>query len=76
MLSLIDEYMKLKLFFHIWFYYEKYKRKSNLYILKLFNIYIKKLNKENKSNVKYKNKLLTLNYFILFYFSFICYGLL
>ena len=47
------------MFFYVWLYYEKYERKldiiKNLSILKLFNLYIKKIkNKLNKFELEYK----------------------
>ena len=54
-------------------YYEKYKRKSNiikihknLYIFKLFNIYIIKRNKLNEFEKLDKNDLLNLNLVFIF----------
>ena len=38
----------------------------NLYILKLFNLGIEKLNKSNDFHVKYENNLLILNVFFIF----------
>ena len=52
-----EKNIKGKWFFNVWFHYEKYEKKNqiwlklikNLFILKLFNLYILK---ENKMNIK------------------------
>ena len=50
------------------------KINKNLYIFKIFNFYIKKLNEYHKFEIWYKNNLLILNLFLNFqfflYFSF------